>query len=103
MSLLEILRDGLRKVSQAYLAHPEFTPADYRGMAVQYLLSALLIALGEDGDCGHYEHPESHGWVGWVTVGDCTLFFAPTEAVILCGDERSRFEDEDNISPIGNI
>lgn len=99
--LLNRLKDGLSQVNVEYISHPEFTLDDYRGMAVQYLLSALLIALNESGDCGLYSHPETHGWTGWVTAGNCTLFFAPTKTVVLCGDERSRIEGD--LSPVGRV
>jgi hypothetical protein len=102
--MLEILQAGLLQVSEEYIKHPNFSIDDYRGMCVQYLLSALLIQLGEQGDCGLYEYSESHGWVGWVTVGDCTLFFAPTSVVILCGDERNRMKTGgDELSPYGSL
>ena len=97
--MINKLKDGLIEVGIEYINHPNFTIDDYRGMAVQYLLSSLLIALNETGDCGLYSHPETHGWIGWLTMDDCTLFFAPTSVVILCGDERV----DDSLSPIGKI
>lgn len=102
MNLLELIEDGLSKVNIEYISHPDFSIDDYRGMCIQYLLSVLLGQLGEAGDCGLYSHSQEVGYIGWISIGECTLFFAPTKIIVLCGDERSRMEDN-NLSPIGNI
>ena len=96
--MIDKLQEGIRRVNQAFVEHPEFDRSDYTEMVVRYLISVLLMELGQSGEFGLYEYPDSVGFVGWVGWGDCTLFFAPTKSVILCGDERSRMENTNDLS-----
>lgn len=78
---VEFLADGIKQVNQAYIERPDFNQDDYRGMVVQYIISALLIALGETAnDFGFYDKGEYTGWLG---IGNEIILFAPTRVTII--------------------
>lgn len=96
---LSTLADGIRQVNQAFIEKPELD-GNYPAMVVQYLISALLIALGHNAaDFGFYAHPDEVGYTGWLAMGDEVLFFAPTKAVVLKRSEPGA--DSGELSPVG--
>lgn len=97
---LRFLADGIERVNLAFVENSQLSRDDYPPMVVQYLMSALLIALGQPANAfGLYRNPDEVGYTGWLSIGDETLFFAPTEAVILKGAAG----DEGGLSPFGDI
>ncbi len=83
MITIELLARGIEQVNQVFIEQPELD-GNYPAMAVQYLMSALLVSIGgKANDFGFYSNPDKVGYTGWIGIGDKVLFFAPTKAVIL--------------------
>lgn len=99
---IEHLADGIRQVNQAFIENPQLSKDNYPPMIVQYLMSALLVALGQTAsDFGLYQDADTVGYTGWLTIGDKTLFFAPTKVIIL--DEPAGQSENGELSPFGDL
>lgn len=83
MLSIEKLQSGILELNQTFIENPNFDKDEYPPMVVQYLMSALLIALGyKANDFGFYTDPNI-GYTGYIRLDDKVLFFAPTKAVVL--------------------
>lgn len=101
MITIETLANGIEQVNQAFVEHPEFGKDEYPAMVVQYLMSALMLALGHKAnDFGLYTDP-AVGYTGYIAINDEVLFFAPTAAVVLKRAEPGEADGE--LSPYGVI
>lgn len=47
-TLLELITDGLRQATAAYIEHPEFELDEYRTITLSYLLETLMFQLDPD-------------------------------------------------------
>ena len=96
---LQALRDGIEQVNRAYIEQPELD-GNYPAMVVQYLISALLVALGgKANDFGLYTD-STIGYTGYIGLGDDVLFFAPTKAIVLKRPDPDNESGE--LSPFGD-
>jgi len=100
---IDKLQDGIKQVNQAYIEQPALD-GNYPAMVVQYLISAFLIAQGgKADDFGLYRNADEVGYIGWISIADEVLFFAPTKAIVL-----KRYADESDsesgeLSPYGEL
>ena len=75
----------LRQASEDFIVSGK-EGCHYPEILIKHLLEALLPS---GADIGFYTYPESVGWLGWITVGDCTIHFSSSDVCKLCGDDRS--------------
>lgn len=95
---IKTLAEGIEEVNLAFIEHPEFGPDEYPPMVVQYLMGALLIALGyAANDFGFYTDP-AIGYTGYIRLDNQVLFFAPTKAVVM-----DRAPEGGELSPFGEL
>lgn len=79
---MEILENGIAQLGVAYIENPDFDLKDFNSMVMAYLIDTLIQQHSVITDWGIYSHSETHGWTGWITDGEQTLFFSPTKTVI---------------------